>query len=69
MNKRFALPVVLTTLLVTMLACQASGLIPTQAPAPTSIPLAPVSVSTTDLSAQQDALMTIYSTFSPGVVF
>ena len=68
MNKRFALPVVLTTLLVTMLACQASGLIPTQAPAPTSIPLAPVSVSTTDLSAQQDALMTIYSTFSPGVV-
>ena len=68
MNKRFALPVVLTTLLVSMLACQASGLIPTQAPAPTSIPLAPVSVSTTDLSAQQDALMTIYSTFSPGVV-
>jgi len=69
MNKKVTLSFAVALLTITMLACQFSGLVPTNAIAPTpttsaALPPAPV-VSLTD---EQDRLVAIYQTVNPGVV-
>ncbi len=69
MNKKVTLSFAVAFLTITMLACQFSGLVPTNAIAPTpttsvALPPAPV-VSLTD---EQDRLVAIYQTVNPGVV-
>ncbi|MDP2994604.1 MAG: trypsin-like peptidase domain-containing protein [Anaerolineales bacterium] len=66
MSKKVTLSVVVVLLAASMLACQMTSLFPT--PTATAVPVLPVSSTTTDLSNQQDRLMTIYQQFSPGVV-
>ncbi len=66
MNKKVTLSVVVVILAASMMACQVTSLFPT--PTATAVPPLPVSSTTTDLSSQQDRLMTIYQQFSPGVV-
>jgi len=68
MKKRL-LPVTFVSLLaVTLMACQLTGLIPTQTvqtPQPT---LAPLPSGTVDLVNEESRLMTLYAQVSPGVV-
>lgn len=66
MSKKVTLLVVVVLLVTLLMACQMTSLYPT--PTATAVPVLPVSSTTTDLSTQQDRLMTIYQQFSPGVV-
>ncbi len=66
MSKKVTLSVVVFLLAASMIACQMTSLFPT--PTATAVPALPVSSTTTDISSQQDRLMTIYQQFSPGVV-
>ncbi|MFA5873906.1 MAG: trypsin-like peptidase domain-containing protein [Anaerolineales bacterium] len=66
MSKKVTLSVVVVLLAASLMACQMTNLFPT--PTTTAVPALPVSSITTDLSNQQDRLMTIYQQFSPGVV-
>jgi S1-C subfamily serine protease len=70
MSKKVASSLALVLLALSLLACQVTGLFPTPTPGPTAtaVPVLPVSSTITDLSTQQDQLMTIYQQFSPGVV-
>jgi S1-C subfamily serine protease len=70
MRNKFLLLVVVVLLAGSMLACQVTSLFVPPAPASTSttVPALPLSSTTTDLTNQQDRLMTIYQQFSPGVV-
>ena len=69
MIKRISLPVIAVLLTVSLMACQVPGfLVNPTAPVATTLPPLPVSSSPTNLSTQQDRLMTIYQQFSPGVV-
>jgi S1-C subfamily serine protease len=66
MSKKVTLSVVVVLVAASLMACQMTSLFPT--PTATAVPALPVSSTTTDLSNQQDRLMTIYQQFSPGVV-
>ena len=66
MSKKVTLSVVVVLLTATMLACQVTSLFPI--PTATAVPPLPVSSTITDLSNQQDRLMSIYQQYSPGVV-
>jgi S1-C subfamily serine protease len=70
MRNKFLLLVVVVLLAGSMLACQVTSLFvpPTPASTTTTVPALPLSSTTTDLTNQQDRLMTIYQQFSPGVV-
>ena len=69
MNKKVTLSLVVVLLLVTLLACQASGLVPTATPIPTpTTSKALASASAVDLTGQQDKLVSLYQAVSPGVV-
>jgi len=68
MSKKVTLSVVVVLLTASMMACQMTSLFPTPTLTATAVPALPVSSTTTDLSNQQDRLMTIYQQFSPGVV-
>ena len=69
MNKKVALLLIAFTLALSMLACQLSGLVPTSAVAPTPTTSAALPPGqTSDLSGQQDKLVLLYQTVSPGVV-
>jgi S1-C subfamily serine protease len=66
MSKRFVLAAFLTVLVLTLLACQVSSLLPT----PTSVPVPSLPASTVlvDLNGEQDRLITIFENTNPGVV-
>jgi S1-C subfamily serine protease len=66
MSKKVIISVVALVLALSLLACQVTSFFPT--PTATALPPLPVSSTTSDLSNQQDRLMTIYQQYSPGVV-
>ena len=71
MNKKVALLVFLSVLVLSMVACQVTGLVPLQPTASLTTPqatLAPLPGGQTDLVSQQDRMVTIYEQVSPGVV-
>jgi 2-alkenal reductase len=71
MNKKVALLVFLSVLVLSMVACQVTGLVPLQPTASPTTPqatLAPLPGGQTDLVSQQDRMVTIYEQVSPGVV-
>ncbi|MBU4224749.1 MAG: trypsin-like peptidase domain-containing protein [Chloroflexi bacterium] len=71
MNRKAYLLVFLSVLVLSMIACQLTGLVPLQ---PTASPAAPQATlatlpgGQTDLVSQQDRMVTIYEQVSPGVV-
>ncbi|MFH1907370.1 MAG: trypsin-like peptidase domain-containing protein [Chloroflexota bacterium] len=71
MNRKAYLLVFLSVLVLSMVACQLTGLVPLQ---PTASPAAPQATlatlpgGQTDLVSQQDRMVTIYEQVSPGVV-
>jgi S1-C subfamily serine protease len=71
MRNKTSLLLLATLLAVIMMACSFTGILPTTVPpTPTTqaaIPALPIA-STSDPNLQQDRLMTIYQTYSPGVV-
>jgi len=72
MKGKATLLVFLSVLVLTLMACQITGLIPFQLTAsPTAAPqttLAPLPGGQTDLVSQQDRMVAIYGQISPGVV-
>ena len=68
MSKKAILTIVVILLTASIMACQVTSLFPTPIPATTSVPALPLSLSTTDLTSQQERLMSIYQLYSPGVV-
>lgn len=68
MSKKAILTIVVILLTASIMACQVTSLFPTPIPTATSVPALPLSLSTTDLTSQQDRLMSIYQLYSPGVV-
>jgi len=68
MSKKATLTVVVILLTASMMACQVTSLFPTPIPTATAVPALPLSSSTTDLTSQQERLMSIYQLYSPGVV-
>jgi S1-C subfamily serine protease len=69
MNKKVALSLVVIFLTATILACQVSGLVPTNSAAATpTTSVALPSGQSTGLSNQQDKLVALYQEVSPGVV-
>ena len=72
MQRKTALLVFLPMLVLTLMACQVTGLTPLQLTAsPTAVPqttLAPLPGGQTDLVSQQDRMVGIYDQVSPGVV-
>jgi 2-alkenal reductase len=69
MQKKVPLLVIPTILMVTLMACQLTGLTPTIQPAiATSAPAVFQPVSAANLVNQQDQLVAIYNTVNPGVV-
>jgi len=68
MSKKAILTMVVILLTASIMACQVTSLFPTPIPTATSVPALPLSLSTTDLTSQQDRLMSIYQLYSPGVV-
>jgi 2-alkenal reductase len=72
MNRKAYLLVFLPVLVLTLMACQVTGLTPLQLTAsPTAVPqttLAPLPGGQTDLVSQQDRMVGIYNQVSPGVV-
>ncbi|HVM72842.1 MAG TPA: trypsin-like peptidase domain-containing protein [Anaerolineales bacterium] len=82
MSKKFTLSIAVAVVMISMLACQLSGLVPpvttvpvtvptpNTVPGGSSVPSAPVPSSgqTVDLVGQQDKLVAIYQAVVPGVV-
>ena len=69
MKKKVALSIIGMVLAATMLACQFSGLVPTSTTIPTpTISAALPTGQAVDLAHEQDVLISIYKTVSPGVV-
>jgi S1-C subfamily serine protease len=69
MKKKYALLLIAVVLTVTILACQFSGLVPagTLAPTPTTSAALPTGQAI-DLAGQNNQLVSLYQTVSPGVV-
>ena len=68
MNKKVVLPVVILVLMVTMLACQFTGLTTTPQPTLSVAPTPAVTMVPVDLASQQDRLVALYQNTGPGVV-
>lgn len=71
MNKKVTLLVFLLALVLSMMACQVTGLVPLQptaSPAAPQATLAPLPGGQTDLISQQDRMVAIYDQASQGVV-
>jgi S1-C subfamily serine protease len=72
MKKKITLMVLVSVVLLSLVACQMTSLLPTQSAPPNTSATATMAssqgVSLTDMTAEQDQLVSIYKSVSPGVV-
>ncbi len=66
MKKQVVLPIFLAVVVLTMLACQFTGVVPTESVTP--LPTLSQDVQPVSLTQQEQRLTSIYNQFSPGVV-